>query len=57
MAALDIILREAGGEFTNIDGHPGPVGPGALATNGILHDDVLDALANRPPASPRHAEH
>lgn len=56
MAALDIILREAGGEFTNIDGHPGPVGPGALATNGILHDDVLDALANRPPASPRHAE-
>lgn len=56
MAALDVILREAGGEFTNIDGHPGPVGPGALATNGVLHDDVLDALSNTPPAVPRYAD-
>ncbi len=44
MAALDIIVREAGGRFTSLDGADGPVGPGALATNGILHDVVLDRL-------------
>ncbi len=45
MAALDVIVREAGGRFTNLDGKPGPVGPGALATNGKLHDLVIDRLA------------
>jgi histidinol-phosphatase len=44
MAALDIIVREAGGKFTSIDGKPGPVGPGALATNGLLHAAVLEVL-------------
>lgn len=44
MAALDIIVREAGGRFTNLDGLPGPFGPGALASNGALHDDLLAAL-------------
>lgn len=44
MAALDVIVREAGGRFTSISGAPGPVGPGALATNGKLHDTVLDWL-------------
>ena len=44
MAALDVIVREAGGRFTNLDGIPGPVGPGALATNRVLHDDVLARL-------------
>jgi histidinol-phosphatase len=45
MAALDVIVREAGGKFTSINGDPGPFGPGALATNGLLHDDVLERLA------------
>jgi histidinol-phosphatase len=45
MAALDVIVREAGGLFTSVDGHPGPYGPGALATNGHLHEAVLDLLA------------
>ncbi|MDR0416112.1 MAG: histidinol phosphatase [Propionibacteriaceae bacterium] len=45
MAALDVIVREAGGSFTSIDGNPGPAGPGALATNGLLHEVVLDTLA------------
>ncbi|MDR0836890.1 MAG: histidinol phosphatase [Propionibacteriaceae bacterium] len=45
MAALDVIVREAGGRFTNLDGQDGPVGPGALATNGLLHDEVLARLA------------
>ena len=46
MAALDIIVREAGGRFTNLDGTDGVAGPGALATNGRLHDTVLDYLNN-----------
>jgi len=45
MAALDVVVREAGGVFTSIDGDDGPVGPGALATNGRLHEDVLAMLA------------
>ena len=44
MAALDVIVREAGGRFTNLDGLAGPSGPGALATNALLHDEVLAAL-------------
>jgi len=49
MAALVPIVGEAGGTFTNIDGRPGPVGPGALATNGLLHAESLRMLA---PAEP-----
>jgi histidinol-phosphatase len=45
MAALVPIVVEAGGRFTSIDGAPGPVGPGALATNGHLHQATLDLLA------------
>lgn len=49
MAALDVIVREAGGTFTNLDGVEGTAGPGALATNGLLHDDVLSRLAPLEP--------
>lgn len=45
MAALDIIVREAGGRFTSIDGEDGVKGPGALATNGLLHDELIERLA------------
>jgi histidinol-phosphatase len=48
MAALSIIVDEAGGKFTSLDGTPGPNGPNAVATNGNLHDKVLARLANRP---------
>jgi len=44
MAALDIIVREAGGTFTNIDGHNGPFGASAVSTNGLLHAAVIDGL-------------
>lgn len=47
MAALVPIVIEAGGQFTSIDGQPGPWGPGAIATNGALHRQTLDALASR----------
>ncbi|NUR97635.1 MAG: histidinol phosphatase, partial [Kribbellaceae bacterium] len=44
MAALAIIVDEAGGKFTSVDGTPGPNGPNAVATNGRLHDEVLKRL-------------
>jgi histidinol-phosphatase len=46
MAALDIIVREAGGYFTSLDGEPGPTGGSALATNGKLHDQALAFLGS-----------
>ncbi|MFT4042881.1 MAG: histidinol-phosphatase [Gordonia sp. (in: high G+C Gram-positive bacteria)] len=48
LAPLDILVREAGGTFTALDGTPGPFGGSAVATNGLLHGDVLGALT--PPA-------
>ena len=46
MAALDVIVREAGGVFTSLDGEPGPHGGSALATNGKLHDQALAFLGS-----------
>nr|WP_237690226.1 inositol monophosphatase family protein [Nocardioides panacisoli] len=48
MAALDIIVREAGGQFTSLEGTPGPWGGNALATNGHLHDAALSFLGSLP---------
>jgi histidinol-phosphatase len=45
MAAVSVVVTEAGGTFTNLDGLPGVAGPGAIATNGPLHPDVLARLA------------
>lgn len=45
IAPLDILIREAGGTFTSIDGAAGPHGGSALATNGPLHGQVLDRLS------------
>ena len=44
IAPLDILIREAGGKFTSIDGRPGPHHGSALATNGLLHDEVAHRL-------------
>jgi histidinol-phosphatase len=44
LAALDILVREAGGAFTSLDGAAGPHGGSAIATNGLLHDAVLSKL-------------
>ncbi len=46
MAALDVIVREAGGYFTSLSGEPGPTGGSALATNGKLHDQALAFLGS-----------
>ncbi|MGA9870829.1 MAG: histidinol-phosphatase [Rhodococcus sp. (in: high G+C Gram-positive bacteria)] len=44
LAPLDILVREAGGLFTSLDGTAGPHGGSAVATNGLLHDEVLGRL-------------
>ena len=44
LAALDVLVREAGGTFTGLDGTAGPHAGSAVATNGPLHDQVLSRL-------------
>ncbi len=44
MAALHIIVREAGGRFTNVEGIDGSLGGSGLSTNAELHDYVVSAL-------------
>lgn len=38
LAALSILVTEAGGTFSSLNGEPGPHGGDAIATNGLLHD-------------------
>lgn len=55
MSACAIIVTEAGGQFTNLDGDEGPVGPGALASNGLLHEALqrqLSGIDDPGPAAP-----
>jgi len=44
MAALVPIVTEAGGRFTSLDGQDGPFGGNAVASNSILHSEVLKKL-------------
>jgi len=46
MAALDLIVREAGGKFSSLDGVDGPFGPNAISSNGALHSAIVTALNN-----------
>ncbi|MGV4987520.1 histidinol-phosphatase [Streptomyces sp. NRAIS4] len=47
MAANAIIVTEAGGTFTGLDGRPGPHSGNAVASNGLLHDELLGYLNQR----------
>ncbi len=49
MAAVSIIVDEAGGRFTSLDGTPGPLGGSALATNGRLHDLAMTFIGSSSP--------
>jgi histidinol-phosphatase len=44
MAALDLIVTEAGGRFTSLDGIDGPFGRNAISSNSKIHTHVLSAL-------------
>jgi histidinol-phosphatase len=46
MAALEIIVKEAGGRFSDLDGNDGINGSGALSSNSLLHDLVLKQISN-----------
>jgi histidinol-phosphatase len=47
LAALQVIVEEAGGAFTDLSGKPTPDGGSAVCTNGRLHAEVLEFLAAR----------
>ena len=47
MAALCIIVKEAGGRFSDFSGVEGPNGANAVTTNGLLHEEVLGIFAKR----------
>jgi len=44
MAALDVIVREAGGTFSNLTGAVGPFGGSGISTNALLYPTVMAAL-------------
>jgi histidinol-phosphatase len=45
LAALQVIVTEAGGVFTSLSGEPRPDAGSVLCTTGLLHEQVLDMLA------------
>ncbi len=45
LAPLQVVVEEAGGRFTDLSGTARPDGGSAVCSNGLLHDDVLTALA------------
>lgn len=44
MAPLDIVVREAGGTFSDLQGNDGPFGKSGLSTNSALKGEVLKRL-------------
>ncbi|GGO85694.1 histidinol-phosphatase [Wenjunlia tyrosinilytica] len=44
MAAPSVVVTEAGGRFTSLEGEPGPGGGNAAASNGLLHEELLGYL-------------
>jgi len=45
LAAPALIVEEAGGRFTSLNGQSGPAGGSGLSTNSALHESALSALA------------
>ena len=45
MAAPSVVVREAGGRFTDLSGTPGAYGVNAAASNGLLHERLLRYLS------------
>ncbi len=41
VAPLKVVITEAGGSFTDFSGEPNGLGESAIATNGLLHAEVL----------------
>jgi histidinol-phosphatase len=45
LAALKIIIEEAGGRFTDFAGHPTAFGGSAIASNGLVHEEIRQLIA------------
>jgi histidinol-phosphatase len=45
LAALMVIVEEAGGTFTDLSGRATPDGGSGVSTNGLLHAEVLGLLS------------
>jgi histidinol-phosphatase len=48
LAPVQVIVEEAGGRFSDFGGVSRIDGRGAVTSNGLLHDELLDAVAARP---------
>ncbi|MGI8754797.1 MAG: inositol monophosphatase family protein [Acidimicrobiales bacterium] len=48
LAPVPVIMAEAGGRFTSLDGQDGPGHGNGLATNDRMHDDLLALLRGEP---------
>lgn len=46
LAALKIIVEEAGGRFTDFDGRATAFGGSAIASNGLVHDEIRRLIGN-----------
>ena len=44
MAAVAVIVTEAGGSFTSLDGDEGPFGVSGVSSNGLLHNKFLQSV-------------
>lgn len=49
LAALQVIVEEAGGTFTDFDGAARPDGGSAISSNGLIHDEVRSILTKSTP--------
>jgi histidinol-phosphatase len=52
LAALKVIVEEAGGRFTDFDGNRTIYGGSAVASNGRIHDELLDILRRHRQSPP-----
>ncbi len=47
LGPIPVLVEEAGGRFTDLDGRPTHASGSCVASNGLVHDHVLRALAGR----------
>jgi histidinol-phosphatase len=47
LAAVQVVVEEAGGRFTDLGGSRRIDGATAISSNGLLHDELLTALAGQ----------
>lgn len=46
ISAYQIIIKQAGGKYSDFSGNESALGPTSLATNGLLHEQMLAVLKN-----------